>query len=175
MFRWRRAQFYRDLAEELDFHRSLKLRENERAGFPPQDIQNLTDRQMGNITLVKEESRDMWSFLSLDRLLQDMRYAGRMFARTPGFTSIAVLSLALGIGGNAAMFALVNTLLIRPLPYFQADRLIRITGIYPGAAVPFFEQQRRTMNVAAVSAGSEFNLTGQGEAIRIRESDRKAH
>jgi len=90
-----------------------------------------------------------------------------MFRRTPGFTAIAVLSLAVGIGGNAAMFTLVNTLLVRPLPYRQPDRLVRITGIFPRAAVPFLQQQTRTMDVAAVSPGSEYNLTGQGEAIRI--------
>ena len=66
-----------------------------------------------------------------------------MFRRTPGFTAIAILSLAVGIGGNAAMFTLVNTLLVRPLPYRQPDRLVRITGIFPRAAVPFFQQRDR--------------------------------
>ncbi len=132
-------------------------------------------KQMGNITLAKEKSRDMWSFLSLERLLQDLRYAARMFRRTPGFTSIAVLSLALGIGGNAAMFSLVNTLLIRPLPYVRPDRLIRVTGVYPRAAVPFFQGRAHTMDVAAVSPGDDLNLTGQGEAIRIFGSNVSAN
>lgn len=109
----------------------------------------------------------MWSFLKLERLWQDIRYGARMFRRTPGFTAIAVFSLAVGIGGNAAMFTLVNTLLVRPLPYRQPDRLVRITGIFPRAAIPFFRQRTRTMDVAAVSPGSEYNLTGEGEAIRI--------
>jgi hypothetical protein len=65
------------------------------------------------------------------------------------------------------MFTLMNTLLVRPLPYRQPDRLVRITGIFPRAAVPFFQQQTRAMVVSAVSPGSEYNLTGQGEAIRI--------
>ncbi len=104
----------------------------------------------------------MWSFMTLERLLQDLRYAARMFGRTPVFTSVAVLSLAFGIGGNAAMFSLVNTLLVRPLPYSEPDRLVRITGIYPRAALPFFQQQSRAMDIAAVSPGSEFNLTGTG-------------
>ncbi|HEY7303485.1 MAG TPA: ABC transporter permease [Bryobacteraceae bacterium] len=164
---WRRGQLYRDLAEELEVHRSLKEREYELAGFPPENIVELAEREMGNITLAKEESRDMWRFLSLERLAQDVRYAVRMFARTPVFTSVAVLSLALGIGGNAAMFSLVNTLLIRPLPYFEPGRLVRIGGVYPRAALLFFQQHARTMDVAAVSPGSEFNLTGQGEAIRV--------
>jgi predicted permease len=109
----------------------------------------------------------MWSFMRLERFLQDLRYAARMFARTPGFTAIAVLSLAVGIGGNAAMFSLVDALLVRPLPYPHPDRLIRITGIDPRAAVSAFQQQSRTMDIAASSVGSDFNLTGQGEAARI--------
>ena len=86
-----------------------------------------------------------------------------------GFTVIAVLSLAIGIGGNAAMFSLVDKLLVQPLPYLilEPDHLVRVTGVYPRAAVPVFQQQSRTMDAAAVSVGSDYNLTGQGEAIRI--------
>ena len=179
-FQWRRARLYNDLAEELAFHSSLRQRDNERAGLSPEAASDATSREMGNMTLAKEESRDMWSFVSIERLVQDIRYAVRMFARTPMFTCVAILSLALGIGGNAAMFSLVNTLLIRPLPYFQPEHLIRIGGVYPRAAVPFFQQRARTMDVAAASSGSEFNLSefnlmGQGEAIRIFGSNVSAN
>ncbi|HEY9140627.1 MAG TPA: ABC transporter permease [Bryobacteraceae bacterium] len=166
-FRWRRAELDRDLAEEIEFHRALHQTANIRAGLAPEAALELSHRQMGNLTLASEECRDMWSFMRLERFLQDLRYAVRMFARTPGFTAIAVLSLAVGIGGNAAMFSLVDMLLVRPLPYRQPDRLIRITGIYPRAGASAFEQQSRTMDVAAASVGSDFNLTGQGEAARI--------
>jgi len=157
VFRWRRTELDHELAEELEFHRALKQ----------QAVGELSNIQIGNMTIAAEECREMWSLLRLERLLQDIRYAARMFRRTPGFTAIAVLSLAVGIDGNAAMFTLMNTLLVRPLPYRQPDRLVRITGIFPRAAVPFFQQQTRAMDVAAVSPGSEYNLTGQGEAIRI--------
>jgi putative ABC transport system permease protein len=166
VFRSQRSQLELDIAEELDFHRSLKERENRRTGLPAEVAAELTRRQMGNLTLAREESRDMWSFLRFEHLLQDVRYAARMFGRAPGFSAIAVLSLAIGIGGNAAMFTLVNTLLIRPLPYREPSRLIRVTGFYPPAALAFFEQSR-TMEVASASTGSEFNLTGEGEAIRV--------
>jgi predicted permease len=156
-FRWRRAQLDHELAEELEFHFALK----QQAAGEQSHI------EMGNMTIAAEECRDMWSFLRLERLLQDIRYAARMFRRTPGFTAIAVLSLAVGIGGNAAMFTLVNTLLVRPLPYRAPDRLVRITGIFPRAAVPFFAQRTRTMDIAAVGPGSEYNFNGEGEAVRI--------
>jgi putative ABC transport system permease protein len=158
-FRWRRADLERELAEELDFHRSLKQQEN--------DEPALTSREMGNTTLAQEESRDMWSFLKLERLWQDLRYALRTFRENPGFTAVAAISLALGIGGNAAVFSLVNALLIRPLPYTEPDKLVRITEVYPIAAYVVFQQQSRTMDVASVSPGSEFNLTDQGEAVRL--------
>ncbi len=135
VFRWRRAELDRDLAEEIEFHRSLHQTANVRAGLLPEAALKLSHRQMGNLTLASEECRDMWSFMRLERFLQDLRYAARMFAHTPGFTAIAVLSLAVGIGGNAAMFSLVDALLVRPLPYPHPGNLIRITGIYPRASI----------------------------------------
>ncbi len=166
-FRWHRDELDRELAEEMEFHRLLIQAENQRSGLSPAAARELSRRQMGNTTVSREECREMWSFSGLERLLQDIRYATRVFRRMPGFTSIAMLSLALGIGGNAAMFSLVNALLIRPLPYREPDRLFRITGIYPRAALPYFQQRCRTMDVAAVSTESEFNLTGTNEAVRV--------
>src|SRR5262249_3887517 len=131
VFRWRRAQLERDLAEELDFHRSLKHSRNTETGLSAEAAGGLTSKQMGNITLAKEESRDMWSFLALERLWQDLRFALRTFGRNPGFTAVAAVSLAIGIGGNAAVFSLVDTLLIRPLPYSEPDRLPRPQGGFP--------------------------------------------
>ncbi len=174
-FRSRREQLYRDLAEEIEFHRSMAQAENRRAGMAARDAADSSNRQLGNITMATEECRDMWSFVAFERLLQDVRFAIRMFRSTPGFTAVAVLSLAIGIGGNAAIFSLVDNLLVRPLPYRQPGSLVRVTGIYPRAAMPFFQQRSRTMNLAAVSMGSEYNLTGHGEAIRISASEASAN
>jgi predicted permease len=166
-FGLRRAQFDRELGEELETHRSLKQEDLCQQGLDTGSAAEISRREMGNLTFNKEECRNMWSFLSLERLLHDLRYAARIFTRTPVFTAVAVASIALGIGGNAAMFSLVNTLLVRPLPYFAPERVARITGIYPRAAVPFFQQRSQAIDVAAVSTGSEMNLTGQGPAIRV--------
>jgi len=170
LFFWRRNRLAADLDSELAFHLELKQDENRRTGLGKRDVLALSRRQMGNITLACEQCRDSWSFMRLEVFWQDLRYASRAFRRTPVFTGIAVLSLALGLGGNAAMFSLVNALLIRPLPYHQPDRLVRITGTYPRAAIPFFQNHSRTMDVAYVSTGLPFNLSGQGPAIRVRGS-----
>jgi predicted permease len=170
IFVLRRAQLYRELDEELETHRSLKQEDLHRRGLGADSAAETSLREMGNMTFHKEECRNMWTFLSIERLVQDLRYAARIFRRTPIFTAVAVASLALGIGGNAAMFSLVNALLVRPLPYSASERLVRITGIYPRAAVSFFQQRSRATDVAAVSTGSEMNLTGQGTAIRVAAS-----
>ena len=166
-FRWQRAQLEQELAEELEFHGHMHLAANQSSGLSFNDASDLTRKQMGNTTVAREECRDMWSLVGLESFLKDFRYAARIFHRSPGFTAVAVFSLAIGIGGNAAMFSLVNALLLRPLPYHQPERLVRITGIYPRAAIPFYQQRSRTLEVAAVSTPSELNLTGVGDASRV--------
>jgi putative ABC transport system permease protein len=169
-FTSRRTRLEQELAEELELHRELKTAELERTGMTHEAAFRQGRREMGNLTLARENSREQWSFMGIERLLQDLKYAVRMFAKTPVFTTVAVASLALGIGGNAAMFSLVNTLLIRPLPFKQPERLVRVTGVYPRAAVPYFQERSRQIDIAAVGAGTEFNLTGQGLATRLTGS-----
>jgi putative ABC transport system permease protein len=103
-------------------------------------------------------------------LWQDLRYSLRMLRKHPGLTAVAALSLALGIGGNAAMFSLINGALIRPLPYAEPDRLVRITEAYPKAGAVAMQEQSRTMEVAAYWADLGVNLTGEGEAVHLSSS-----
>ncbi|HEX3227799.1 MAG TPA: ABC transporter permease, partial [Pyrinomonadaceae bacterium] len=100
-------------------------------------------------------------------MFQDLRFALRVLFKHKGFTFVAVLSLALGIGGNAVIFSLVNRVLIRPLPFADADRLVRVTEAYPKGAIDALQQQSETMDIAAFTTDSQFNLTGQGEAARL--------
>ena len=167
LFPWQRGRFSEELAEEIETHEFLKQQDLGRRGLDARSAEETTRREMGNMTFNKEECRNVWTFLSIERFLQDLRYAARIFRRTPIFNTVAVASLALGIGGNAAMFSLVNTLLVQPLPYSAPERLLRVTGIYPRAAVSFFQQRSRALDVAAVSSGSEMNLAGIGTAIRV--------
>jgi predicted permease len=100
-------------------------------------------------------------------LWQDLRYSIRMLSKRPGLTLVAALSLALGIGGNAAMFSLINGALLKPLPYAEPGRLIRVGGAYPKGGIAGMQDQSRTMEVSAYSTDMGFNLTGEGDAVRL--------
>ena len=162
-YRLRRDRYADELAEEIAFHLDRKRQDSP---TPPGAVDPVR-RQMGNITAAREQCRDLWSFMIIERLVQDLRHAARAYGKTPGFTAVCVVSIALGIGGATALFSLANALLLRPLPYHEPDRLVRITGIYPRAGVAFFAEHARSLETAAISSGSEFNLTGQGAAIRL--------
>jgi len=114
LFLFRRRQFDRDLAEEMRFHLEMKSRES---GM------NAARRQFGNVALVEDDCRDAWGWRTLERIAQDVRYAMRTLRKAPGFTAVVIMTLALGIGVNTAIFSLVDRLLFRPLPFPQSDRL----------------------------------------------------
>src|SRR5215813_7635357 len=107
----------------MRFHLEMKAEENLAAGKLPEKARYAAQRRFGNQTLLQEVSRDMSSFRSLETLAQDIRYGLRMMIKNRGFTAVAVLSLALGIGANTAVFSLVNKALLRPLPIEEPERM----------------------------------------------------
>src|SRR5712692_4714758 len=111
---WSRARLERDLERELQNHLALEAQDSG------------TRRAFGNIALVKEDVREAWGWARLEQFTRDIHYGLRQVRRNPSFSAIAIATLALGIGGVAAMFSAVYAVLIRPLPYASADRLVTL-------------------------------------------------
>lgn len=114
------------LREEMEEHLAFLTEENLRAGIPPDEARRQARLQFGGMGTIRESWHDEESLPWVEHLFQDARFALRQLRKSPGFTAIAVLTLALGIGATTAIFTLIYSAMIRPLPYPQADRIIRI-------------------------------------------------
>src|SRR5262245_30401531 len=122
-----------DLDRELRTHLELEAQEQRDAGLASEEARYAAQRALGNETLVKEDIRQIWGWGWHERLLQDFRYALRMMHKNLAFTATTVLILALGIGANSAIFSVVYTVLLRPLPYRDSERLVQVWETNPRA------------------------------------------
>ncbi len=174
----RRRQFDADLEEEMRLHRELRERERIEAGVAPEEARYAARRRFGNDLVLREESRDMWGWSWLEYFVQDIRFGLRMLARNPGFTAVAVITLALGIGANTAIFSVVNAVLLKPLPYADPDRLAAIWvtepsgpgGLFPDTGPDFRDWQAMNHSFEGMSAITiaGATLTGSGEPLQLR-------
>jgi putative ABC transport system permease protein len=171
----RRGQFDRELEEEMRFHLEMRAEENVACGMAPEEARRAARRQFGNETRLRELSRDTWGFVKMESLLQDLRFAARVLVKDKTFTAVVVLTLALGVGANTAIFSVVNELLVRPLPFPEAERLVMLWEFHPNAArMPTsranflaWREQSTAFEGMAAFTDRRLNLTGGGDPEEI--------
>jgi len=139
-----RRQLESDVDAELAFHLEMRRQEEIRRGSDPQQAALASRRRFGSVFSVTEQSKEAWLFVWTESVQQDIRFALRGLRRASGFSAVAILTLGLGIGGSTAIFSVVNATLLRPLPYRDADRLVRIVENVPAAESPSGVPHRTT-------------------------------
>jgi putative ABC transport system permease protein len=138
-----RRHIYSDLSAEMRAHLDEKIHALVASGMSREEATRTARREFGNVTLLEERSREVWQWPSLESFFADIRFAFRMLRKSPGFTAVAILTLALGIGANTAIFSLVDGIILRPLPYPHADRVVHLswqsqTYLIPNLTTPEF-------------------------------------
>jgi putative ABC transport system permease protein len=178
---FRRETVEQELDDELRYHQERKVEEYIAQGLKPEEARYGAIRAMDGLEQRKEECRDLRHMNWIDNLMQDLRFGVRMLAKTPGFTAAAVLTLALGIGANTAIFSVVNTVLLRPLPYPDPDRIVQLMLSSPEWAagrnvdaiseeefIIWREERKAFKEVAAYDSGAAVNHTGNGPPEQIK-------
>src|SRR5690348_3589941 len=167
-----------DLDDELQFHIEMRTREFIASGMTPEDARHRALRLFGNQLLLKERTRDMDTIGWIETLIADVRYALRMFSKTPGFTAVAIIALALGIGANTAIFSLMNALVLRPLRVKDPGQLVMITEtrrkdndqrVPTMSAFIQWKKHSQTLQDIALAGfgGDPSTLSGIGRAERV--------
>ena len=172
-----RRRLYDDLSEEIHEHLEEKIEELVASGMPRKEAAAAARREFGNVTLMEEDSRRVWRWPSIEDFFMDVRYGVRMLRKNPGFTAVAVLTLALGIGANTAVFGVVNAVLLRPLPFKQPSRLMMLFEGIPKLGFPkmgfsapdlaVFERAQKSFESIGVYQNKYFNISGDKEPERL--------
>jgi putative ABC transport system permease protein len=177
---WRRDDKEEDLERELRSHLEAEMSDQREQGLSSGEARNAARRVFGNPALVREEVRETWGWGSIERLLQDIRFSIRTLRKSPGFTVFAVLALTLGLGANAAIFSVVDAVLLRSLPFRNADRLVEVweeashfgfplAPVAPANSVDWNRRNHVFEDMAAVK-GDLYALTGAGTPEQIEGS-----
>jgi len=172
---FRRAQLDRDLDAEMSSHLELAIEENLRRGLSPEQARRQALVHFGGSQQAKEQHREARSLPFLETLLQDLRFALRVLRKSPGFTAIAVLTLALGIGASTAIFSVVDAVLLRPLPFPNPQQIVTVReqeahGHLSHLADPNFldfRSQNHTLAALATFASGRESISGGSEPVRV--------
>jgi len=175
----KRRRLERDLEEELEFHLAKRAERNRALGLGAEAARVAARRRFGNVTLVKEDCRESWTFTWFETLWQDVRYAARILAKSPGFAAVVIFSLALGIGANTAVFSVMNAVLLHGLPYEHPEELATIFSthksdpgsdrdVVPLADVATWKKANHVFaDMGAVGFIDSATLAGLGEPVQV--------
>jgi len=178
-----RRRLYSDLSEEIQAHLDEKVGELVADGMSEEDARHAALREFGNVGLVEEKSRDVWAWLPIEDFLADVRYGLRALRNNPGFTVVTLLTIAIGIGANTAVFTVVNSIVLKPLNYPKPEELVALHQTAPGAeGLADFEnglllspsmyvtyaERNRTFQSLGVWVSGIANVTGLAEPEQVR-------
>jgi len=171
----RRDQFTDDLREEMELHVELRARKLHSDGIRADLAPNQARRRFGNLTTHYETSAAVWGWSSFERLLQDLRQGVRSLRKAPGFTTVAVLTLAVGLGVNTAIFSLIDAVVLRPLPYPDSGRLVSLYEKTTGQGPANLSSSGAKLGGAADPARTEVSVANLADYRAARAFDGLAH
>ena len=173
LFRRRRLDMRLD--DEVEFHLEMLAQQHMKNGMPEIDARAAARRAFGGVTQMKEEYREQRGLPLIETLVLDVRYGVRTLARTPGFTLAALITLALGVGANSAIFSVVNSVLLQPIPYQGAERIVEMyrgghSNRHSFRRYEFFREHMTSFEALAAWRPTSFNLVAGDRAEYVTGS-----